>query len=101
MFYANFIDSNGNKQANLYHGYSKWFEDSFSPDTIVNAIIDFKIQGRTYAEKKEHCRNLAIEFQYANDGGLSYGELADIQNFFEVNGKRYGLIQEFRENAIC
>lgn len=101
MFYANFIDSNGNKQANLYHGYSKWFEDSFSPDTIVNAIIDFKIHGRTYAEKKEHCRNLAIEFQHAEDGGLSYGELADIQNFFEVNGKRYGLIQEFRENAIC
>lgn len=101
MFYANFIDSNGNKQANLYHGYSKWFEDSFSPDTIVNAIIDFKIQGRTYAEKKEYCMNLAIEFQSANDGGLSYGELADIQHFFEVNGKRYGLIQEFRENAIC
>lgn len=101
MFYANFIDSNGNKQANLYYGYSKWFEDSFSPDTIVNAIIDFKIQGRTYAEKKEYCRNLAIDFQSANDCDLSYGELADIQNFFEVNGKRYGLIQEFRENAIC
>lgn len=101
MFYANFIDGDGNKQANLYHGYSKWLEDSFSPDTIVNAIIDFKIQGRTYAEKKEYCRNLAIDFQSANDCDLSYGELAYIYNFFEVNGKRYGLIQEFRENAIC
>lgn len=101
MFYANFIDGEGRKQANLYYGYSKWFEDSFSPDTIVNAIIDFKIQGRTYAEKKEYLRNLAIGFQSANDCDLSYGELADIQNFFEVNGKRYGLIQEFRENAIC
>ena len=101
MFYANFIDSNGNKQANLYYGYSKWFEDSFSPDTIVNAIIDFKIQGRTYAEKKEYLRNLAIDFQSANDCDLSYGELADIYNFFEVNGERYGLIHEFRENAIC
>ena len=101
MFYANFIDGEGRKQANLYYGYSKWFEDSFSPDTIVNAIIDFKIQGRTYAEKKEYCRNLAIEFQYADDGGLSQGELCNILNFFEVNGKRYGLIQEFRENAIC
>lgn len=101
MFYANFIDSNGNKQANLYYGYSKWFEDSFSSDTIVNAIIDFKIQGKTYAEKKEYLRNLALDFQSANDCDLSYGELADIYNFFEVNGKRYGLIQEFRENAIC
>ena len=101
MFYANFIDSNGNKQANLYYGYSKWFEDSFSPDTIVNAIIDFKIHGKTYAEKKEYLRNLAIDFQYANDCDLSYEELADIYSFFEVNGKRYGLIQEFRENAIC
>lgn len=101
MFYANYIDGEGRKQANLYYGYSKWFEDSFSPDTIVNAIIDFKIQGRTYAEKKEYLRNLAIDFQSANDCDLSYGELADIYNFFEVNGKRYGLIQEFRENAIC
>lgn len=101
MFYANFIDSKGNKQANLYHGYSKWFEDSFSPDTIVNTIIDFKVIGKTYAEKKAYLRNLAIEFQYADDGGLSYGELADIQEFFNLNGKRYGLIQEFRENAIC
>ena len=101
MFYANFIDSNGNKQANLYHGYSKWFEDTFSSDTIVNAIIDFKIHGTTYAEKKEYLRNLAIDFQRVDEGGLSYGELADIQEFFNRNGKRYGLIKEFRENAIC
>ena len=101
MFYANFIDGEGKKQANLYYGYSKWFEDSFSPDTIVNVIIDFKIQGKTYAEKKEYLRNLSIDFQSAIDCDLSYGELADIYNFFEVNGKRYGLIQEFRENAIC
>jgi hypothetical protein len=101
MFYANFIDSKGNKQANLYHGYSKWFEDSFSPDTIVNSIIDFKVIGKSYAEKKEYLRNLAIDFQSTNDCDLSYGELADIYNFFEVNGKRYGLIREFRENAIC
>ena len=104
MFYASFIDGNGKAQANLYHGYSKWFSDSFNPDTEVKTIIDFTISGSTYAEKKECLRNIAIEFQIADseaNGGLSLGELGDIIAWLEKNGKRYGLIQEFRENAIC
>lgn len=30
----------------------------------------------------------------------SYSELAEWQNFFEEYGKKYGLIKEFKENAI-
>ena len=104
MFYTSFIDGNGKPQTNLYHGFSRWFEDSFSPDTEVKSIIDFTIHGRTYTEKKECLRNIAIDFQCANseaNGGLSYGEIADISSWFEKNGKRYGLIKEFHENAIC
>lgn len=31
----------------------------------------------------------------------SYSELVDWQNFFEEYGKKYGLLKEFHENAIC
>lgn len=65
--------------------------------------IPFKVSGKTYAERKADIEAKAID--WSNNLGeypaWSYGELADIQEFFEKNGKRYGLLREFRENAIC
>ena len=56
----------------------------------------------TYQQKKEQVRNEAIDWQYEQaDMSLSYGELADAQERFERLGRRYGLLHEFRENAIC
>lgn len=65
------------------------------------AFIPLKVSGRTYAERKDDLQNKAIEWSYASGvGAWSYGELATIQEFFEINGRRYGLLNEFRENAI-
>lgn len=59
------------------------------------------ILGKTYAEKKGYVRDLAIEYQMmASESNLSYGEIFDFQCMFEELGRRYGLIREFRENAI-
>ena len=56
----------------------------------------------TYQQKKEQVRNEAIDWQYeVAEMSLSYGELAEAQDRFERLGRRYGLLQEFRENAIC
>lgn len=59
--------------------------------------------GRTYRERQEHLRELAIDAMNAiSDAGCySYGELASIESFFEENGRRYGMLTEFRENAVC
>lgn len=55
----------------------------------------------TYQQKKEAARQEAIDWQYeAAEQNLSYGELADAQEHFEGLGRRYGLLQEFRENCI-
>lgn len=56
---------------------------------------------KTYQQRKEAARQEAIDWQleYA-ERNISYGELADAGNHFEKLGRRYGLIQEFRENAI-
>ena len=101
MFFASFKDVNGEEHANLYFDYQSYFEDTFSPACEIIQIIGFKVKGESYAERKENLRNIAVEFSHNAIFGLSYGELYHIQNFFETMGKRYGLLREFRENAIC
>lgn len=60
-----------------------------------------KTNRKSYADLKEAARQQAIDWQMAAaEQNLSYGELADAQAHFENLGRRYGLIQEFRENAI-
>lgn len=54
-----------------------------------------------YQKAKEKARNEAIDWQadFANHN-YSYGELAFFSDYFEKKAKCYGLIKEFRENAI-
>lgn len=56
-----------------------------------------------YEKRKAEVREEAIEYSYSYsyEKELSYGELADKQNYFRRLGKRYGLLREFKENAIC
>jgi hypothetical protein len=54
-----------------------------------------------YSIMKERAREEAIDWQMAaSEQSLSYGELADAMAHFEKTGRRYGLLQEFRENGI-
>lgn len=56
---------------------------------------------KTYSDRKEAARQEAIDWQYWQaEQSLSYGEMAEYAAHFEQLGRRYGLIQEFRENAI-
>ena len=57
---------------------------------------------KTYQQLKEAARQEAIDWQdQAAEQNLSYGELAEAGEHFEKLGRRYGLLQEFRENGIC
>lgn len=56
---------------------------------------------KTYKELKGQARNEAIEWQLSFDEhNYSWGEIAYFSDYFEKLGKRYGLLKEFRENAI-
>lgn len=56
---------------------------------------------KSYADLKETARQQAIEWQdWLSDHSASYGGLAIASEYFENLGRRFGLIQEFRENAI-
>lgn len=54
-----------------------------------------------YQERKERARQKAIDWQLGfSDADYSCAELAFWTDYFERLGKRYGLIEEFRENGI-
>lgn len=104
MFYAK-LKRPTFTESNLYFDNQQYIHDTFNPEVETLEIIPFQIHGKTYADRKENARQLAIDFQNCEDGSadinLSYRELSYIQSFFEHVGKRYGLLREFRENAIC
>lgn len=79
--------------------YQKFHEDTFSPMTLFEGVL-FEIKDGSYNDKKEQVRDIAQRFQSILEPGLSWEEIAIIQTWFERNGKRYGLIKEFRENGI-
>lgn len=72
---------------------------TFSPD-IDYTIVPLKTRGRSYRERKDDLRKRAQDMQNADFGGLACNEIAALTDYFERAGKRYGLLKEFRENAI-
>lgn len=55
-----------------------------------------------YQNKKAALQEFAKEWQRAQSEIKSYySDLAFWQSFFETYGKKYGLLNEFHENAIC
>jgi hypothetical protein len=55
----------------------------------------------TYQEKKADVREKAINFQQVfSECDFSYSEIIEYQDYFLKQGKRYGLLKEFRENGI-
>lgn len=102
MFIGVFKNNEGKIENYIYFSFEEWNRDTFNPLTEIVGMLDFKIQGKNYTEKKASLEDLAKEWQgqFASYN-WSYGELAEIGNFFERNGKRYGLLREFKENGIC
>ena len=56
---------------------------------------------RIYQERKERAREIAIDWQDKTARKRLYmSELAEAGEYFYKLGRRYGLLKEFRENAI-
>lgn len=86
-------------KACLFFSLEQYFKATFSPLIEYDSVV-FSVRGNTYQERKNHCRNIAIDYQNMFENGLSYGEISIIEQWFYVNGKRYGLLTELRENGI-
>ena len=89
---------NGNTST---YTWDEFHKATFSPSVDYELVVLGRLRGKTYAEKKAELIDKAIEFQRIDEGGLYMSEYAEIQEYFECYGKRYGLLREFKENGIC
>jgi hypothetical protein len=102
MILAAYKDPNGKINGGLYSTYEPYIKETFSPECEELNSIELKVKGKTYSECKNCLEELAKSYQIiASELPLTYGEVYLLGNFFEHNGKKYGLLQEFRENGIC
>lgn len=54
-----------------------------------------------YEKRKEELRDEAIQWSYdTSERTMSYYDLMVEQSYFYEQGRRYGLLREFRENGI-
>ena len=101
MFFVRLNCGNENEVV-LFESWND-FENARLPRCYeLDDILNLKISGKTYAERKASLEDIAIQYSYwCGEWNCSYMELAGVSDFFERNGKRYGLLTEFRENGIC
>ena len=100
MIYA-VLKQDNDETANLFFSWEEYHKATFNPEIEPICIIELGRVKGNYQDKKAAIEYKAIEYSNNNAPGLSYGEIADIQGYFETYGKRYGLLREFYENAIC
>lgn len=68
---------------------------------IYDIIMGFKASGN-YRQDKANIQSIAMEYSHlVSDAILYWSDCAAIGDWFEKMGRRYGLLREFRENAIC
>lgn len=97
MFYANYLEKDGKKVGHLFDSMVGFMEYT---DADPIDIIDLKVSGSTYEERKESARQVAIDFQHAECGGMFMSEYADATAWFRTIGRRYGLSVEFEKEGV-
>ena len=93
-------DENGYMNNVLYENRKQFIKDTFCPLCDIISVVELKVHGSNYKSRKESAREIAQEIQRNDIGGLTWGELQDIQWFLLNIGKRYGLLKEFYENGL-
>jgi hypothetical protein len=95
------INFDGDDEMKLYYNNKDLQKDLFCPDHELIWMTDFKIKGKTYAERKGFAEDIGI--MYSNYFGTwypSYLELADVYEQLDKIAHKYGLVKEFRINGV-
>lgn len=101
------------KKKNDYTDYKPCMFDSmdefdrktWKPIYLYSDLIDTERApaGKTYQGKKAWLRDRAISYSNAGDNYILYDfwNEQELKDYFFRYGRKYGLIKEFKENAIC
>lgn len=107
------INENGKQTSYLYDRVADFIKDTFCPETEIITTLEFSLGKKNmlsakkynseYQRKQSFLRSIAKEWSYISGEtyGLSMLEYCKIEDWFYENGKRYGLLKEFKENCIC
>lgn len=102
MIYA-VLKENEEYNATLFDSFEEFTAALIERDNVnLECAIELSApKGNTYQEKKADIESKAIEYSNNTTEGLYQSECADIQDYFEYYGSKYGLLTDFHENAIC
>lgn len=100
MLYAAYTSAEGVEESRVFNTWEQYHAATFSPGTETKTLIPFEIHGRTYAERRRSVEETAARFSTEEEPGLSYGELFAVCNWFQEQGRRFGLLHEFHENGL-
>lgn len=96
------LKKDGQENEYLFYSWDEYHKATFNSEIEEVVTIELgRLHGKTYQERKSYIETKAIILSNNRYGGLSYGEEADIEAYFNRYGKRYGLLTDFHENAIC
>ena len=99
IYYSQELDKGG-----VAHTYDTLWSETFAPVDWDIVILDRvkAIKDGSYYDKKCRVQDLAVTYSYIQGNvPMCWSEAAEIGNWFEKYGRRYGLLTEFRENGIC
>ena len=104
MVFARIKTADGVIEDNLYMNMKHLGHELLKNKETMLDVLRLEVCGKTYSERKEYLRTVAIFFQAKDDGEadilLSMGERAVIEDWFYMNAKRFGLVEEFSLNGI-
>ena len=97
------VDDVNIEYSGVVYSYPQLYEATYNPMVEWQVLILDKVSGRTYAEKKAFVHDLAVEWSHmmCNEVEMDYYDLGEIDEWFRKYGRRYGLMDEFKENGIC
>lgn len=85
---------------NLYYCGKLGCEDAAMPSYYNSQA--FAACPEMFLNRQAWLREEAISYQdYASGCRMSYGDIADAQEYFSRLGEKYDLLAEFQENGIC
>lgn len=100
LVYTRYKDIDGEVKDKWVDNFFDFAGIYFNPTVEELCTITLAVSGNTYKERKEDLRNKAIDYSN-NWSDMHFYSIRVFQEFFEKNAKRYGLVREFKENAIC
>lgn len=103
MFIGVSKNADGTMAGGIYNCPESWFSKTFSPELEVVEVISMKLSGSKYWQKQAALEEFIHSWfrTYSEyDIGWSYGEIAIVDEFISKNARRYGLVQELRNNGF-